>query len=181
LIGVFGAVATFGSAWADTVYDDGANHSYTGGGTFDLRPGTLIVGSTVSGTSLDILASTDVLSDNGILGQFASSSSNSVTVTAGSTWSNTATGVNFDIGRAGSGNTLTISAGASVSNAGDGRIGGFSNNNLVTVTGAGSNWTNSGALYMADLAAPETSSTFPAPPPPQPCSRTSATARAATR
>jgi T5SS/PEP-CTERM-associated repeat protein len=74
---------------------------------------------------------------------------NSVTVAGtGSLWSNA---VNLFVGYSGDNNSLTISGGATVTDA-EGYIG-YNNistchDNSVTVTGGGSTWTNSGALYV---------------------------------
>jgi len=111
------------------------------GGTHSFN-NNLVVGNSGAGNSLLITNGAQALvKGGGIIGNAASSSNNSVSVTGtGSTWSN----INdLYVGKSGAANNLTISNGGLVANA-NGYIGYASsaNSNTVTVTGAGSVWNN---------------------------------------
>ncbi len=109
--------------------------------------GLVVVGNSGSSNRLVVTDGGQVWNFNGIIGSSSNSLNNEVTVSgSGSVWNNFE---NNYVGYAGSGNTLTIEDGGVVSNA-NGFVGYESgaSNNTVSVSGAGSRWDNSGALYL---------------------------------
>ena len=94
-----------------------------------------------------------VANSNGILGSFFGVNGNQATVTgANSAWVNSG---GIVVGDGGTGNTLLVANGGSVAN-GNGVLGGSAfgaTSNQVTVTGAGSVWTNSSFLYVGSNGA----------------------------
>jgi T5SS/PEP-CTERM-associated repeat protein len=128
--------------------DDGSNGTMTvtGAASTWTNGGDLEVGSIGTGT-LTIAAGGGVSDQDGTIGAH-SGSNGTVTVTgAGSTWTNSGSLLIGGFGFFGFGTgMLTIEAGGSVSNVGVGTI--FGSNSTATVTGAGSNWTNSGNLSI---------------------------------
>jgi T5SS/PEP-CTERM-associated repeat protein/autotransporter-associated beta strand protein len=117
----------------------------------------LWVGFYGSGGSLTISNGAAVYDSVGFIGGGPNASNNRVLVTgAGSLWDN-AGPVDSQllfVGQAGSGNTLTIADGGRVVNS-LGAIGydAASSNNSALVTGAGSRWNSSAALYVGYLGA----------------------------
>ena len=109
--------------------------------------GDLSVGSAGSDNQL-VVAEGAVLGDHtGYLGRYAGSSNNFAWITGPQAqWLNSG---NLEVGSYGAGNQLTIAGGAQVTSV-DGYIGRYSgsSNNTVLVTGAGSQWNNSGALFV---------------------------------
>ncbi len=109
----------------------------------------LNMGFSGAGNSLTISNGGRVDNDAGYVGRFSSSSNNAVIVTgAGSLWSNRS---DLHVGYNGASNFMSIGNGAIVENA----IGymGFassSSNNVVTVSGVGSLWSNRSNLYVGD-------------------------------
>jgi T5SS/PEP-CTERM-associated repeat protein len=125
----------------------GANNNavtVTGTGSVWTNSGDLFVGEHGSGNTLTIANGSVVSNDMGLIGGYANN--NAVTVTGpNSVWNNSS---DLAIGLTGSSNTLIIANGGKVIN-NNGTIGNFfANNNAVTVTGAGSVWSNSGALNV---------------------------------
>ena len=118
------------------------------GATFIANGGThnfatnIIIGFSGSSNSLVISNGATVANTVGYIGFTNTSSSNSVLVTDGGTWTNSA---ELHIGYRGSSNSLVISNGSTVASL-SGRIGhnAISSNNSVLVTGSKSLWTNSG-------------------------------------
>jgi len=105
------------------------------------------VGYAGSSNSLVISNEARVVSSSGYIGYTNNSSNNSVLVTGtNSAWTNSLALV---IGLSGSSNSLVISNGAGVVNQ-FGRIGFYegSSNNIVTVTGTNSAWTNTVDLFV---------------------------------
>ncbi len=101
----------------------------------------LYVGNFGAGNTVTISNGAKLHNQDGLIGNFSSSSNNVVTVTgANSLWTNRN---NLRVGSAGAGNTLTISNGGHVYNA-QGVIGfdAASSNNVVSVTGVDSLWSN---------------------------------------
>jgi T5SS/PEP-CTERM-associated repeat protein len=125
-----------------TVTGTGSIWSNTGVFTVD----GIIVGNGSAGNMLTIAAGGKVFNASyGYVGYGAYGNNNYVTVTgAGSLWNN----VSLYVGSSSAGNSLIITNGGSVRNGG-GYIGSDTSpsNNSVTVTGAGSSWTN-GMLYV---------------------------------
>jgi T5SS/PEP-CTERM-associated repeat protein len=124
-----------GSTGSATV--TGANSKWT-------NSSSLYVGQSGSGT-LSIDAGGQVSSASGYMGYNAGSIGTALVTGVGSKWTNTSS---LSVGGGGNG-ALRIDAGAEVSNA----IGYIANNSSkssgsVTVTGVGSKWTNSSALYV---------------------------------
>ena len=118
-----------------------------------LNPGTVLtnsadvfVGYAGSSNSLVISNGASVTDRIGFIGNDTISSNNSVLVTGtNSAWTNTG---DLLVGYGGSSNSLVISSGGSVVNS-NGYIGfTTSSNNLVTVTGTNSAWTNTGDLRV---------------------------------
>ena len=109
--------------------------------------GDLSVGSAGSDNQL-VVAEGAVLGDHtGYLGRYPGSSNNFAWITGPQAqWLNSG---NLEVGSYGAGNQLTIAGGAQVTSV-DGYIGRYSgsSNNTVLVTGAGSQWNNSGALFV---------------------------------
>jgi T5SS/PEP-CTERM-associated repeat protein len=126
------------------VYADNNAATVTGSGSVWNNTGDLTIGHLyASGNSLTIANQGTVNSAQGYLG-VQNASNNSVLVTgAGSSW-NVAGGT--IVGSNGVGNTLTIANGGVVNNGSEIEIGVEANahNNSVSVTGAGSTWTNPG-------------------------------------
>jgi len=131
-------------------YDStGSNNSVTvaGNGSTWTNLDNLFVGYRGSGNRLMVSNGASVVNGYGYIGYTSSSSNNIVTVTGtGSAWTNTA---NLFVGYQGSGNSLVISNEGSVTNL-YGYVGytSTSSNNIVTVTGTGSTWTNTADLYV---------------------------------
>jgi T5SS/PEP-CTERM-associated repeat protein len=139
------------SASANVGYLSGSSGTVTVGGSGSswTNSGTLVVGGGGNGT-LTILDGSSVSSDIGLLG-IGSNGTGTVTVSgAGSNWMNNS---QLRIGSgalifSGSIGTLTIEGGGRVSN-GLGQIGAsYGSTGTAVVTGAGSNWTNSGDLEI---------------------------------
>ena len=126
----------------------------TGPGSVWSNGSYLYVGNAGSFNSLTIANGGRVIDYlNGVIGNLASSSNNSVLVTGtGSVWSNSiSSGAFTEVGGTGSFNRLTIANGGWVYDYG-GSIGAnaLSSNNTVIVTDFGSVWTNSSGLYVGD-------------------------------
>src|SRR6185503_18882478 len=143
LIGVIGRNAT---ARSNEVRLTTATARWTFGGF-----GELYVGSNGASSRLSVNGGALVSDYTGTVGQRASSSNNSVLVTdPGSLWSS----FFVTLGNEGAGNHLTVSNGASVQSIG-GSVGGATTapNNQVTVTGAGTLWTNQAYLFFGSGSA----------------------------
>jgi T5SS/PEP-CTERM-associated repeat protein len=107
----------------------------------------LVVGATGRGNVLSITDGGRVLDAEGTVGYQDTSSGSRVTVSGtNSIWSNSSFLI---VGKRGAGNALSIVNGGLVQTV-DGTIGseGSGSNNTVTVNGAGSCWSNSGALHI---------------------------------
>jgi T5SS/PEP-CTERM-associated repeat protein len=133
-----GRIARFATSSNNTVLVSGAGSLWT-------NSSSLYLGRFGSSNQLSILDGGKVVDTVGMIGYYASSSSNTVLVSgAGSLWSNRT----LYVGAYGSSNLLSILNGGVVANGG-GYIGRYasSSNNTVLVSGAGSLWTNS-ALYV---------------------------------
>jgi len=105
------------------------------------------VGYAGSTNSMVISNQGRVVSFSGFIGYATNSSNNSVLVTgANSAWTNTE---DLCVGNGGSSNSLVISNSASVASI-NSYIGNspLASNNIVTVTGSGSGWTNTGDLFV---------------------------------
>jgi fibronectin-binding autotransporter adhesin len=110
----------------------------------------LLVGRIITG-SLTIDTGSDVINTDGFLG-FVKSASGTVTVSgSGSTWSNTGSlyaGFNGD-------GTLNINDGGVISNVdgylGFGRDGNLTSDGVASVSGTGSQWNNSGKLFVGGI------------------------------
>jgi T5SS/PEP-CTERM-associated repeat protein len=118
----------------------------TGVGSTWTNSNLLSVGTNGTGT-LTIENGGVVSNVNGFVG-FATGSQGAVTVTgAGSTWTNSGF---LSVGNGGTG-TLTVASGGVVSSANGGFIGSITGSQgAVTVTGAGSAWTNGGLLSVGN-------------------------------
>ena len=126
--------------------------SFGTGGTLNLNlDGTGELGAGFCGTgSLRVADGVSISSSNGILGNYPGSTGNATVTGPGSTWANSG---NLNVGQSGAG-VLTVESGGTVSSS-QGFIGGpvyvgggGIYTGAVTVTGAGSNWTNSGNLFV---------------------------------
>ena len=116
------------------------------------RSSVLYVGSNSPGNRLVITNSgrVFVLTESRIGGGTGSSNNQVIVTGTNSSWRNIGALV---VGNNGSGNSLLIADGASVSNAnGSIAAGPGASNNIVTVTGVGSSWTNSGTLTVGALS-----------------------------
>ena len=124
----------------------------TGDGSAWINSSTLSVGLSGSGNRLVISDGGLVQNSRGAIGETFVSSGNSVLVTgtnlsgARSSWSNSGF---VTVGSLGSDNSLVISNGAAVFSA-NGLVGSDSDssNNTVSVAGTGSEWTNTGFVYV---------------------------------
>ena len=120
----------------------------SGAGSVWTNSSDLEVGNSGTGNTLTIANSGKVFNATGNIGNAAGGNNNAVLVTdAGSVWFNSG---NLDVGFFGVGNTLTVANGAKVLAASYGQLGinpGTSNNS-VTVTGAGSAWSNNWDLFV---------------------------------
>ena len=145
----------YGGAIGFQAGSTGNNIAVTGTGSSWINSGDLLVGVSGSGNSMVIANGGSVANGQvnygGVLGFNAASSNNSVLVTGtGSSWSNSG---DLLVGVSGSGNSMVITNGGTVAN-GQVNYGGVigwgasSSNNSVLVTGAGSTWSNSGALTI---------------------------------
>ena len=121
----------------------------TGAGSKWTNTGTLFVGREGSGT-LTIEAGGQVSNALGRMALLAGSTGSATVTGPGSKWTNSS---ELFVGTAGNG-VLTVEAGGQVSNTG-GYVGynSSSTSTVRTVTGAGSKWTNSGALNVGDSGA----------------------------
>jgi T5SS/PEP-CTERM-associated repeat protein len=126
---------------------DGNSVLVTGAGSVWTNYDDVYVGDSGAGNSLVISNGGWVINDYGYVGEVAGSDNNSVLVTgAGSVWSN------YDdayAGGYGAGNSLVISNGGWVSD--DMGVIGYDTNsfyNQVVVTGAGSVWSNTTAVFV---------------------------------
>ena len=119
----------------------------TGAGSTWASSNALSVGNLGNGT-LNIQAGGQVSSSGGSIGNGSGSTGTATVTGAGSTWTNSGS---FNVGNYGNG-TLNIQAGGQVisSNVNSySNIGRYSGSTgAVTVTGAGSTWTNSGHLFV---------------------------------
>ena len=109
----------------------------------------LYIGSYGSGNSLMVTNGARVRNNMGLLGYSTSATANAATVTGpGSRWDNAST---LYVGVFGSGNSLMIANSGLVSSLGT-VLGDSStaNSNRVTVTGAGSTWSNNGTFYIGN-------------------------------
>ena len=156
VVGYDGAGNTLTIANSGTVYDaycqigmGGISNAVTvtGAGSVWKNSSDLYVGNSSAGNTLTITNGGTVDNGYGYIGYSSSAWNNAVTVTgAGSVWSNSA-GLIVG-GWHNSGNTLTIANSGTVYDV-YGYIGYiYSINNAVTVTGAGSVWSNSTDLYV---------------------------------
>lgn len=137
---------------ADLVFDSahGTQNTFNfgSGGTLTITPngsGALGAGYLGNG-SLRIADGVAVASSEGYLGYLDGAYGTAIVTGAGSTWTNSGT---LYIGQYTGHGALTIEAGGQVVNAACmlGNASGASN--MVTVTGAGSKWTNNGDLYVS--------------------------------
>ena len=116
----------------------------TGTGSFWSNRGSILLGDSGGGNSLEISNGGKVRAEDTIIG--ANSSGNRALVTgSNSLWSNRFT---LFVGQFGNGNLLVVSNGAQVTGD-EGRIGSLGTSNQVTVTGASSHWSNQNELYIA--------------------------------
>lgn len=120
----------------------------TGSGSLWTNDGSLCIGYAGSASQLSISNSGMVYCAAGILGNFETSSNNSVVVTGpGTTWFAGSTSV----GGGGSGNQLTIANGARViSDVSYLGLYSWSSNNSVVVTDSGSVWSNSSYVCVGN-------------------------------
>jgi T5SS/PEP-CTERM-associated repeat protein len=120
----------------------------TGAGSAWVGAGDALIGATGSFNQLTVIGGGSVTANNASVGFDSNANNNAVLVTgAGSVWSNAG---NVAIGYAGSGNSLMITNGAMVFSA-NGYVGQATNTsagNTVSITDAGSIWSNSGSLYV---------------------------------
>ncbi|MEP6668671.1 MAG: autotransporter-associated beta strand repeat-containing protein, partial [Chthoniobacter sp.] len=122
----------------------------SGAGSQLATTNDLVVGFTGTGNSLAIDTGGQVTSLNTLIGNTSTANGSFATVDgAGSLWTNTGT---FYIGVDASDNYVTVSAGGKISVTLDAVIGQNStaDNNELDVTGVGSNFTTSGALYVGN-------------------------------
>jgi T5SS/PEP-CTERM-associated repeat protein len=121
----------------------------TGPHSFWSNRFSLAVGLSGSGNQLIISNGALVADANGTLGNFSSSRSNQAVVTGpGSVWSNRFNLRIGNFGPANAGNRLVITNGGRVENGADSYVGFANDNNLVTVTGASSLWSNHAGLLV---------------------------------
>lgn len=122
----------------------------TGNNSYWNNSGDIYVGYQGSGNQLTISNGALVSGQSGFIGFDSASSSNSVLVTGGqSVWNNSA---DLYVGF-GAGNQLTIAAGGQVGVGGSSYVGAtpVGSNNFVTVTGAGSTWSNQQDLFVGEF------------------------------
>ena len=127
--------------------DNNNGAQVTGTNSLWFTTNELVVGVSGSFNTMTVAASGKVLNANGYIGSNTTAIANSVLVTdPGTVWGNK---TNLYVGYLGSSNTLTIANGGMVTNTG-GYIGNSvgANNNAITVTGAGSMWTNRTDAYV---------------------------------
>jgi fibronectin-binding autotransporter adhesin len=119
----------------------------TGAGSRWTIGSALYVGNSGSG-SLRVAAGGQVSNNSAYLG-YNSGSTGTATITGtGATWTNSS---RLYVGNSGSG-ALRVEAGGEVSNSGVGYLGDSTGaTGTATITGAGSKWTNSSALYVGRL------------------------------
>jgi T5SS/PEP-CTERM-associated repeat protein len=128
------------TAYNNTVLVEGSGSTWT-------NSSSLKIGNQGSGNRLVISNQATVYNSDAYIGSLGSATNNSVLVTGtGSTWNN---GSGLYVGNGGASNSLTISNEATVVSS-NGYIGKFStaSNNIVTVTGTNSAWTNRSDLYI---------------------------------
>ncbi|NOX09477.1 MAG: VPLPA-CTERM sorting domain-containing protein [Gammaproteobacteria bacterium] len=136
-------------------YNAGAvnnNVSVDGAGSAWVNSSRFYVGYFGASNSLAITTGGSVSNSRGYIGYNAGAVNNNVSVDgAGSTWANS---LDLFVGNSGASNSLAITNGGSVSND-DGYIGRFtgSDNNNVSVDGAGSTWANSSDLFVGNSGA----------------------------
>jgi T5SS/PEP-CTERM-associated repeat protein/autotransporter-associated beta strand protein len=133
-------------------YTTSADNTLTVTGTGSTLKNTndILVGYAGTGNALKIEAGGQATNVNAFIGYQSTADNNTATVTGtGSLWTNTGA---MHIGYDGSGNTLTASAGGKVTSTLDALIGfnAGSDDNKLTVTGAGSQFTGSAALYVGN-------------------------------
>jgi T5SS/PEP-CTERM-associated repeat protein len=139
----YGRIGDLSTSSNNSVLVTGTNSAWT-------NTGNLYVGDEGSSTSLVLSHQGRVINNNGYIGYLGTSSNNIVTVTGtNSAWTNTG---NLYVGYAGSSNSLVISNRGSVINS-IGYIGYDSNssNNIVTLTGTNSAWTNRSDLVVGEF------------------------------
>lgn len=136
-------------SWAESYTTNIINGVSTNAG------GPYYVGDTGPFNTLIITNAGRLTNTFGYIGNAAAASNNSAFVTgANSIWFNSN---GFRVGNNGANNSLAITDGGTVRSGGDGSaafIGGFSTdstNNSVLVTGAGSLWSNSSAIYVGEM------------------------------
>jgi outer membrane autotransporter protein len=143
-----GTMVTNGAGIIGSTISDVNNSVYVGGSnSIWVNNGDLTIGLAGSDNSLSITNNGRVENINGTIGASADAAGNSVLVDgADSVWNNAS---NLVVGAAGSGNTLDIENGGLVNSVTGfvGRIAG-SSNNVVTVSGSGSHWNNTGDLII---------------------------------
>jgi fibronectin-binding autotransporter adhesin len=108
----------------------------------------LTVGSNSSMNRLIVSNGAQVVSGGGTVGSLTGSSSNQIIITGpGSKWS--ISGADLLVGNSGQANTMIVSNGGLMFNS-DGGVGGFqsSSNNVISITGVGSSWSNSGDCFL---------------------------------
>ncbi|HTS18396.1 MAG TPA: hypothetical protein VMP11_12545 [Verrucomicrobiae bacterium] len=120
----------------------GSGSAWTGNSFFCL-------GFSAPGNTMTVTDGATVSGYFSVIGYQTTSSNNALLITgAGSTWSNTS----ITVGYLASGNSLTIANGArelGLSGAiGDGAAGSSASNNMTTVTGTGSQWSETGSIAV---------------------------------